>query len=66
MPKPDIKLRWNKRENDIEVQWEAGHKHTGLYMLDLFNKDVQKELRDRGYDLTTIKFSINKKNASNE
>lgn len=56
----DIKLKWSKKENDLEVFWEAGHKATALYILDLFYKEVQKELKERGCDLTTLKFSINK------
>jgi hypothetical protein len=58
--KNDIRLKWSKKENDLEVFWEAGHKPTALYILDLFSKEVQKELKERGCDLRTLNFSINK------
>lgn len=56
----DIKLHWSKREEDIEVCWEAEHKATANYILDMFGKEFQKEMKERGYDLESIKFSINK------
>ena len=56
---PDIKLRWSKREEDIEVTWEAGHKATACYILDMFGKEFQEEMKKRGYDLESIKLSIN-------
>ena len=59
---PHIKLRWNKREKDIEVVWEAGYKPFANYILDMFGKEFQEEIKKRGYDLESIKFSINKLN----
>jgi hypothetical protein len=56
----NIRLKWSKKENDLEVFWEAGHKATALYIMDLFSKEVQNELKERGCDLRTLKFSINK------
>lgn len=64
--KADIKLRYSNKENDLEVVWEVGHKHSAGYILDLFSKEVQNELKNRGYDLKTLKFSINKKMEKNK
>ena len=63
--KKDITIRYSKKENDLEVNWEIGHKATASYIIGLFNKGVQEELEKRGYDIKTIKFSINKKVSKN-
>jgi hypothetical protein len=57
----DIKLQYNHRERDLEVKWNAGHKPTALYMLGVFDREVQEELERRGYDIATLKFSISKR-----
>jgi len=56
----NIKLKWSKKERDIQVDWELGHKPTALYILDMFGKEFQEELKMRGYDIKSIKFSIDK------
>ena len=57
----DIELRWSAKEEDIEVTWSKGeHKGAAFYLLDLFGRGFQEEMKKRGYDLKTIKLSINK------
>lgn len=58
--KNDITLRWFKGESDIGVYYNAGCKGTAGLILDLFDKKIQKELIDRGYDLKTLRLTINK------
>lgn len=58
--KKDIEIKWNKKEEDLEVTWREG-KGTAIFILELFDKGFQKKLWDRGYDLTSLKFSINRR-----
>jgi hypothetical protein len=62
----DIEIKWSKREQDIQVNWNAGCKGTACYILDMFNKKFQEEMKGRGYDLNSIKFSMNKLNPVNK
>ena len=55
----DIRMKWNKKENDIEVNWNAGSGKDAGFFIGLLG-DAQQEIKDRGYDLETIKFSISK------
>ncbi len=56
----DIRMKWNKKENDIEVNWNAGSGRDAGFFIELLG-NAQQEIKDRGYDLETIKFSINKR-----
>lgn len=63
---PDIAFRWSKRENDIQVKWAAGCRATARYLMGRifgvgYSDDLLKELDQRGYDVTTLRFSINRK-----
>lgn len=61
MDKTDYKLwvNWSKKENDIMIHFPR--KRDGHYISLLFNNDFIKEMESRGYDITTIKFSIKRK-----
>lgn len=59
---PSDKLRayWSKRESDIVLHWPGGHgtKSDGHWLSGIFDQKFIDELRCRGYDPTTIKFSV--------
>ena len=67
---PRIRLRWSKKEQDVVVCWDAqenGQPNAGMVMTHftwtptLHELPFVKELERRGYDLTTLKFSIERK-----
>lgn len=64
-PKPKkIKVRWSKREADIEYNWDdnmMGKANCSWLNDEVFTKAVRAELERRGFDLTTLKFEICKK-----
>ena len=53
------KLRacWSKRENDIMFYWPS-RKSDGRWLAEIFNDDFIKQMKRRGFDITTIKFEI--------
>lgn len=57
-----LRANWSKREKDIIVHYPLGI-GTGCdcnYLLsDIFNKEFMEEMKSRGYDLSTLRFSIN-------
>ena len=65
-----LKMGWSKREQDVMYAWggdgadksDASLLHAVLTVpLKYFDKTFQEELIERGYDITTVKFSIQKK-----
>lgn len=60
--KPDDKLRayWSKRESDIMLHWPGGSstKCDGHYLSGIFDQKFIDEMTRRGYDVTTLRFSI--------
>lgn len=58
--KNDITLRYWKGEHDIGCYYNAGCKGTAGMLLDVFNKKMQEELTRRGYDIKTLRLTINK------
>jgi hypothetical protein len=70
----ELKMGWNRRERDIGVAWggDGASKADGNLMLGVFallqcvtGKRLSDELAARGYDLTTLRFSIKQKPAGN-
>lgn len=72
--KPDLSLRWSRRENDVlgEFRDPACRQDMSLMFLHLHSErpcygknevipSFLAELEARGYDMTTLKFSISKK-----
>lgn len=63
-----LKFGWSKKENDIIFAWggngadktDAAFLSSVLTVRTLGNKTLQQDLIERGYDITTIKFSIQK------
>ncbi len=66
-----LKIRWDKFENDFMIFYPKkcdGHLAYGMLssqhyskFSDEWEKSFKEELEDRGYDLTTLKFEIQKK-----
>ena len=51
---------WSKKEEDIEV-YKPLSRYNGIYgylFNNVFNHDFRKEMEERGYDITTMKFEI--------
>jgi len=61
---PDLSVRWSKREKALLY---FGSKPTGGLLALVFEghkpygKTIAEELIDRGYDLTTLRFSIRRR-----
>ena len=53
-----IKIKWNKKENDLEVFWDKGLSHSAGFFIDLFSKEIKKEIAERGFNIKSMKFSI--------
>ena len=66
MSKDGVKVWWSKREHDLMVDWDREPTAANpRYIISLFPQDVLDELDRRGYDKTTLKFSIKKKDDGN-
>jgi len=55
-----LKARWSREENDILLQYPlgVGTKRDGALLASVFTQEFQRELKDRGYDITTFRFTI--------
>lgn len=55
-----LRASWSKRENDLMFHFPLGTstKTDAGFLASVFTDEVTEELRRRGYDLTTLKFSI--------
>lgn len=78
-PETTLRIRWSKRENDVVYQY-PGRKADGHLLHHYiasprprvggavdgvhFDPSLLEELEKRGYDLTTLSFSIKKKKSS--
>lgn len=68
----ELKARWSARERDVLFEWGAGgaNKTDGSWLNSWFghhkgfDATFLKELEARGYDLTTLKFSVRQKSAT--
>lgn len=58
-----LRASWSKREDDVMLFHPLGQstKCDAHYLSDLFDKEFQKEMENRGYDMTTFKFEISPK-----
>ena len=66
MSKDRVRVWWSKRERDLMVNWDREVARTNpRWIIGLFSQDVLDELDRRGYDITTLKFSIKKKDDGN-
>lgn len=59
---PEDKLRasWSKKEKDIVFHWPGGSntRSDAHWLYGVLGDEVTAELTRRGYDITTLKFSI--------
>lgn len=56
-----LRAKWSKREGDIMLYYPLGRgtKSDGAYLaLTIFNKEFVKEMEQRGYDITKMRFEI--------
>ena len=54
---PDkLRATWSKREQDVMIHFPR--KCDGHYLSGVFDKRFIQEMQQRGYDLTTLRFSI--------
>lgn len=61
MKAPDkLRVSWSKAENDVMFHYPLGvsTKSDGAYLASIFTHEFCDELKSRGYDPTTMKFSI--------
>lgn len=58
-----LRVVWSKRERDLMIHFPLGYgtKSDGHVMAGIFSEDVTRDLDERGYDVTTLKFSIEPK-----
>ncbi len=55
-----LRANWSKSEMDIMLHWPlgVGTRADGSYLSDIFNQDFIKQMEQRGYDITKMKFEI--------
>mgnify|MGYP000728074372 CR=1 FL=1 len=58
-----LRANWSKRENDVMLHYPLGFgtRSDGHWLSGVFNKEFTEELASRGYDITTMKFSVGPK-----
>lgn len=60
--KAEDKLRatWSKREHDVMLHYPLGRSTTsdGHWLSGIFGREFTQELERRGYDVSTMKFSV--------
>lgn len=62
--KDKLRVYWDHNEDDLVVSWPitCQGRCDGTWMfLNVFTNDVKKEFERRGWDITTLKFSIEPK-----
>lgn len=58
-----LRATWSKKENDVMLHYPVGFymSSDGHWLSRIFNKEFTDELKKRGYDITTLKFSVEPK-----
>lgn len=51
-----LRMRWSKRHGDFLIDYPSSP--DGWLISDALSPALQRELKERGYDLTTLRFSI--------
>jgi hypothetical protein len=63
--KPELRIDWSKKEKDLlfhSMSSPDGHlMHVFTHYVQFDGKTLRQALEERGYDITTLKFSIRKK-----
>lgn len=56
-----LMMWWDQREKTLKANIEPRTSNAPLYFIfNVFNDDVVKELKERGYDLNTIRLQIDR------
>jgi hypothetical protein len=55
-----LKAFWSKKENDVMIDFPLGvmTKSDGHWLSGIFNEGFINELKERGYDIETMKFQV--------
>ena len=55
-----LKAYWSKKENDVMIEFPlgVGTKSDAHWLSGIFNEQLTNELKDRGYDIESMKFEI--------
>lgn len=58
-----LRVDWSKKEGDLILHYPIGRftKNDAHYLSRFFNNEFIKEMTDRGYDITTLKFEVSPK-----
>lgn len=58
-----LRVTWSRREHDTMIHFPLGFGTScdGHYMAGVFGKDFIREMTERGYDITTVRFQISPK-----
>ncbi len=58
-----LRATWSRREDDVMLHYPLGFgtKRDGALLASVFSKEFTAELSGRGYDPTTMKFSVEPK-----
>ena len=56
MAKNNLSAKWGKKEQDIMINYPRSC--DGHWLAGILNKEFTDELTQRGYDITTLKFSV--------
>lgn len=58
--KDKLRAFWSKKEKDVMLHFPLGIQTTSdaRFLADIFNKKFEEEITKRGYDISTLKFSI--------
>lgn len=54
-----LKAKWSKKEEDIMIYYPSSP--DGHWLANMFNKEFQNQLIIRGYDISTLIFSVERK-----
>ena len=62
--KPELRVQWSKQERDFLIYYPNGpdgHLMHAFLSREIDGKKMEQHLRERGYDITTLKISVRKK-----
>jgi hypothetical protein len=65
--KPELRVWWSKRERDFVIDYPSrpdGHLMHAFMSREFLDKTMEEHLRERGYDVTTLRISVRKKKSS--
>ena len=59
----ELRANWSKRERDVMLHHPIGFSTNtdAHYLSGVFGRDFQREMENRGYDISTMRFAISPK-----